>query len=122
MTNKDRGWIAGAFVLLALGQYGLQQSALDKAEEARVAQCEIDKADRLDTARVFTRLEKYYGHIATNAPSVQSDVTDVAAEVRVIVGESANQMRTRLIDCKEFAKDGDKVIDQRAVDEAQGDL
>jgi hypothetical protein len=46
-------------------------------EEVAIEQCELKTQDRVDNARGWTELERYYKHIATNAPSVQRDVTAI---------------------------------------------
>ena len=82
--------------------------------------CEDIKHDRLDNARGWTEVERYMDLVEDAAPSKEIRVQ--AADTRVIVGESANQLRTRLWVCEARVRDGEKVIDDRALREALGEL
>lgn len=87
-----------------------------------IEDCELKKADRVDNARGWTALEHYYDAISNDAPSVQKDVTTKASHVRVIVAETANQLRTRILECEPFVRRGEHILDKRLHLEALGDL
>lgn len=89
-------------------------------ENAMVEMCERVKADRVDNARGWTEMEHYMEGISKEGPT--EDIRDQAADSRVKVGESANQLRSRLFLCEPLIREGAQAIDDRALREAQGDL
>jgi hypothetical protein len=86
-----------------------------------VAACERKKQDRVDNARGWTAMENYYAKIA-EARSLKQDVKVEINTLRTKLGETANQLRTRILDCPTLIKDDRNVLDERLLREAQGDL
>lgn len=109
--------------LIAIGLIGwaVASSVQDNAIDDSLGVCNRAVADRVDNARAWTAVEGYYDSIA-HAKSVERDVHKLAADVRSVVGESANQLRTRLIQCEPLIKNGKHLIDMRLLREAQGEI
>lgn len=86
-----------------------------------VEACELRKEDRVDNARAHTAYERYF-KLVNETPGVPEPVRKAAVEAKTKGGESANQLRTRILDCDRQYRDGEQVIDERLLREALGDL
>lgn len=117
--------IAGMFTVLLMAVilvgYGVVRNYNKQRIDTETSMCERVKGDRVDAARALTAIAKYYDGVIA-AESVQQDVKDHAAAVQSLVFESANQMRSRIYKCPELIEDGEMIIDERLLREAQGGL
>lgn len=92
----------------------------DKLTKAVIDMCERNKLDRIDNARAWTEIERYM-ELVSEAATAEA-IRDQASDTRVKVGESANQLRTRLYLCEPLIRQDLGIIDDRALREAKGDL
>ena len=115
-----------AIVLMAsipatLISYGLLIGGQGDLEEALVGVCGRAKLDRVDNARGWTVVEEIIEGSATD-PNVPASQRRRYAENLAKVGESANQLRSRIFQCEPLIEDAEEIIDEALLREAQGDL
>ena len=116
-------WIALVAVTAVMSVVAVGAVAWLRAEAVGndVEACELRKEDRVDNARAHTAYEEYF-KLVNETPGVPARVRKAAVEAKTKSGESANQLRTRILDCEKQYRDGEKVIDERLLREALGEL
>lgn len=137
MNDESNGYLtyktAAAFFIVSLLAMGLLGWAVshnvstsvskDRAEDlidAEIASCERDTLDRVDNARAWTEVERLLGRLSKTSNSEAS--REELANSRILVGETANQLRTRILFCEPLIRRNRHIIDERLLREAQGDL
>lgn len=107
------------------------QRSADRAQAARTAariataselrQCEDKKQDRVDNARAWTQAERTWAASARDL-RFSPVLRQRAARTALIYGESAASLRTRLVECEPYVREGRKIIDRAALLDAEGKL
>ena len=114
-------WLLPIMVVLILAVFAVGKNARSEIVDRQVAMCERVKLDRVDSARALTALVNYYEEIS-HAASVREDVRSQARRINRVMHESANQLRTRILQCRPLIEGGRELLDERLLREAQGDL
>lgn len=117
------GSVAAVQIAVGAAKDDIEQVAeqdADDLEEAIIGVCERVKLDRIDNARGWTKMETYMHRIEKVAPT--PEVAAVADDAEILIGESANQLRTRLLECEPLIEEDRHIIDERALREALGEL
>lgn len=93
----------------------------DDIQASEIRQCDDKVKDRVDNARGWTRAEKTWSARALDK-KLSSEERGLAQATATTYQESANAIRTRIILCGPYVKDGRLLIDERLVREARGEL
>lgn len=109
------GSIPGGFV-----SFLLADAQNNEGIEDQIGACERVTQDRIDNARAWTQAEETWLARAHD-PKVASE-RRLAGATAVVYAESANQLRSRLFHCRPLIEDDQRIIDDRALREAQGEL
>lgn len=125
MKPVTRSTIGAALLVILAASVFLTKVVSDRhISELRAYQltsCERGKLDRVYNARAWTTAERIWQERSLD-PKLSHVERQRAADAAVVYGESANQLRSRILECRPLVFEGREVIDDRLLREALGEL